>query len=267
MTFQPLLFLLLLGHVIGDFYAQTDKMAKGKSSANKKTREKWLMCHGLCYAAVMAVVLFLVVQFSLTLVCIWLAVSISHFALDKFKRHIKRKPFIFDQLLHTAVIFFVWIIFNDKTTIWTYVTELNSNIFPRIALLSENPYWTLLAILVILRPVGYLIRSNEIWDFSNIIETDPHKIEPNKISPNAGRMIGYLERLIVLFLLLSNAIGTIGFIITAKAAIRFPEIISTPDEEQKRNQVEYFLIGTLLSMVCVFVVYLLLQLTLGVAIK
>jgi len=261
MTFQPLLFLLILGHVIGDFYAQTDKMSEAKCSDNKKTRRKGLVVHGLCYSLAMAVVLFPVVQFSLRLVCIFLAVSISHFALDGIKRFNKWKPFIVDQILHITTIFFVGLIFSDGITIWPYVAELNSNVFHRMSLLSKNPYWTLLGVLVILRPVGHLIKSNEIWDFGSIVEASQGDLDPNKISPNAGRMIGYLERLIVFFLLLSNAVGTIGFVITAKAAIRFPEIINEPDKTQKRNHVEYFLIGTLLSMVCAFIVYLLLGIT------
>jgi len=261
MTFHPLLFLLLLGHVIGDFYAQTDKMSKDKSSNNKKPRRKGLAVHGLCYALVMVVVLFPVVQFSSSLAYIFLTVSISHFALDSVKRHIKWKPFIVDQALHIAVIFLVWAIFNGDTIIWPYVVALDNSISPRISQLSQNPYWTLLGVLIILRPVGYLIKSNEIWNFGSIIETNSHEIKPNSISPHAGRMIGYLERLIVFFLLLSSAMGTIGFVIAAKAAIRFPEIINETDKTQKRNHVEYFLIGTLLSMVCAFVVYLLLQIT------
>lgn len=261
MTFQPLLLLLLFGHVIGDFYAQSDTMSQGKSSNNRIIRRKWLLLHSLCYTLVMAVVLFPFVQFSLKLIYIFLAVSISHFILDGIKRFIKWKPFIVDQLLHVTIIFSVWLLFYDKLTVWEHVATLNYNIFPRISLISQNPYWTLLGALVTLRPVGYLIKSNEIWDFGNIVKTNSNETEPNKISPNAGRMIGYLERLIVIFLLLNNALSAIGFIITAKAAIRFPEIINEPDKDQKRNQVEYFLIGTLLSMVCVFVVYLLLQLT------
>jgi len=232
MTFHPLLFLLLLGHVIGNFYAQT-----------KTSKEKWF-AHGLRYSLATAVVLFPVVQFSLTLVYIFLAVSILHFILSSVKRFIKWKPFIVEQALHIAAIFLVWIIFNDDIVIWAHVVELN--------LLSENPYWTLLGVLVLLRPVGYLIKSNEVWDFGST---------PEKVGPNAGRMIGYLERLIVFFLILNNALGTIGFILAAKAAMRIPEIISAENEIEKRNQVEYFLIGTLLSMICVFVVYLLLRLT------
>jgi Trk-type K+ transport system membrane component len=232
MTANPLLFLLLLGHVIGGFY-----MPAAKSPLR----------HGLCYALVMAAVLFPMLRFSPALVLVFTAVCLSHFAIGRLVRLIKYKPFIVGQGLHIAAILLLWLTFNSSTEMWPHAAELYDYVLPRVAALSESPYWTLLGVLVILRPVGHLIRSNEIWDFGS-----------SKASPNAGRMIGYLERLIVFFLILNGALGTIGFVIAAKAAIRFPEIISEKNEDQKRNQVEYFLIGTLLSMVCVFTVYLLL---------
>ncbi|MCL2603410.1 MAG: DUF3307 domain-containing protein [Defluviitaleaceae bacterium] len=252
MTFQPLLLLLLSGHIIGDFYLQTDNMSKGKQSGNKIERRKWLGWHGVCYALAIAALLFPVIQFSWRLLIIFFAISISHIALDNVKRFIKWKPFIIDQILHIAVILLMWFIFNDKVTMWPYITELNALTFPGVATLNANPYWTLLGVMIILRPVGYLIKSNELWNFGDVVEKD---------TPHAGRMIGYLERLIVFFLILNNALGTIGFIITAKSVIRFPEIINESDKTEKGKQVEYYLIGTLLSMVCVFVVYALLRLT------
>jgi len=259
MTFYPLLFLLLLGHVVGDFYAQTDEMSKERRSPDKSMRKKWLLRHGVCYAVVMAAVLFPVVQFSLRLVVIFLAVSVSHIVFDYAKRFNKWKPFIIDQILHIAMIILLWVIFNDHIKIWAHVVALHSNVFPIISIMPANPYWVLLGILVIIRPVGCLIKSNEIWDFGSIVGPSQDEATDGNVSPNSGRMIGYLERLIVIFLLLSGALGAIGFVITAKAAIRFSEINKETDKAQQRNQVEYFLIGTLLSMVCAFVVYFLIR--------
>jgi len=204
MTFHPLLLLLLLGHIIGDFYAQTDNMSKGKRSSECCERWKWLVCHGLCYTLAMAVVLFPVIRFSWGLLLLFLMVSVSHMALDSVKQFIKWKPFIVDQLMHIGFIVLAWRIWNNRMIMWPYVSELNSMIFPRMSMLHENPYWTLLGVLVILRPVGYLIKSNEIWNFGDIVEAERDETEPNKVMPNAGRMIGYLERLIVFFLMINS---------------------------------------------------------------
>lgn len=56
-----------------------------------------------------------------------------------------------------------------------------------------------------------------------------------------GRMIGYLERLIIFAFVLNGNIGSIGFVLTAKALARFREL-------DNREFAEYVLIGTLLSV-------------------
>ena len=58
-----------------------------------------------------------------------------------------------------------------------------------------------------------------------------------------GRLIGHLERLIILILFLSNLPAVVGFLITAKSILRYGEI----KNEKDKILVEYVLIGTLLS--------------------
>jgi len=70
-------------------------------------------------------------------------------------------------------------------------------------------------------------------------------------------MIGYLERTIVFFLLISNQYNAIAFVIAAKSAMRFPEIGKS---ENKASLAEFYIIGTLLSMTSVFVIAFLLGL-------
>ena len=69
-----------------------------------------------------------------------------------------------------------------------------------------------------------------------------HKKEPTKISeekslPNAGKLIGIVERFLALALILSGEYGAVGLIIAAKSILRF-------NDAQKA---EYVLVGTLLS--------------------
>jgi hypothetical protein len=59
-----------------------------------------------------------------------------------------------------------------------------------------------------------------------------------------GETIGFLERSIIFILLLLNAPTGIGLLITAKTIFRFGEINKSGDN---RKEVEYILIGTLLS--------------------
>jgi hypothetical protein len=57
--------------------------------------------------------------------------------------------------------------------------------------------------------------------------------------PNAGKLIGIIERFLVLTFILLNQYAAVGFLIAAKSILRFK-----PDETLKT---EYVLIGTMLS--------------------
>ena len=83
----PLLLLTLwAGHIIGDFYLQTNNMAQ-----KKKTSCKWLTAHGIIYTACMALALLALVwfggvAFSNNLLWIFAWTSCSHIAVDFLKR-------------------------------------------------------------------------------------------------------------------------------------------------------------------------------------
>ena len=64
---------------------------------------------------------------------------------------------------------------------------------------------------------------------------------PADPEPARGRIIGYLERGIILVLMLSGNIGAIGFVLAAKGITRFRQL-------DDRDFAEYVLIGTLLSV-------------------
>jgi len=70
---------------------------------------------------------------------------------------------------------------------------------------------------------------------------------------DGGKTIGSLERSIILLLFLINAPVGVGFLITAKTLFRFGEISRTDDQKN----VEYILIGTLLSFLLGMLVALL----------
>ncbi len=57
---------------------------------------------------------------------------------------------------------------------------------------------------------------------------------------NAGRLIGILERIIMLLLVAGGSVGSIGFVLAAKAFARFRDL-------DERAFAEYVLVGTLLS--------------------
>ena len=74
---------------------------------------------------------------------------------------------------------------------------------------------------------------------------------------NAGAVIGVIERIFVLTLVLIEQYVPIGLIITAKSIVRFPEL-------KHRKFAEYYLIGTLSSVLFALVTGILAKSLLGI---
>lgn len=63
-----------------------------------------------------------------------------------------------------------------------------------------------------------------------------------------GKIIGWLERALVIGLVLSQSLSAIGFIIAAKSILRFGDIGPRSDPDStNRHDVEYIIIGTFMS--------------------
>lgn len=69
--------------------------------------------------------------------------------------------------------------------------------------------------------------------------------QPSSGIPNAGRLIGQLERTLILFLVLAGVPSGIGLLIAAKSVLRFGDI--SAKETDNRKMAEYVIIGTLAS--------------------
>ena len=76
--------------------------------------------------------------------------------------------------------------------------------------------------------------------------------EPGKAEYDRGRLIGLLERLLFFFFVLQGQYSTLGFVLAAKGIARFKEL-------ENRDFAEYFLIGTMLSIVTAGAVALLVK--------
>ncbi|TNJ23830.1 hypothetical protein CF111_09145 [Aeromonas sobria] len=73
--------------------------------------------------------------------------------------------------------------------------------------------------------------------------------------PQGGIMIGYIERTLMLILILSGKYEVIGFIITAKSIFRFGEL----NNKKQHNLTEYILLGTLLSVTITSIIGILMK--------
>lgn len=101
-------------------------------------------------------------------------------------------------------------------------------------------------------PIALILKGTDLMpaspdrDASVMAVPPPHERgaapRPAVDEPARGRVIGYLERTIVFLLVLAGELAAVGFVIVAKGIARFQQL-------DDRDFAEYFLIGTLLSIV------------------
>lgn len=223
---------LLICHILGDFQFQSQKMAEMKKTSIS-TLAKHLLIHALLLLF-LPVLLFgwgVIVKLWLLMLLTWL----SHLMLDFVKfylnRIIKLRPetlYIADQLLHFVII----LLLSE------YVFSSNLDlIFGHKDLLK----WLLL-LLIVTKPANITFK---------IVFQKYHFTTDAESVPGAGAVIGNLERILSAIFLAMNQITAIGFIYTAKSIARFKEI------EENKGFAEYYLIGTLFSILYVVIAYFL----------
>lgn len=223
MDFYKLLVLQFIAHFLSDYFFQSPDWSKEKDE--KGFRTNVLYKHGILtfiFSAFMAFD-FLFIVFSLL-------ISAVHLVLDGLKNKFTTigipEKFIFfiDQAVHLIIIFTV-VYFYDilfEIHFYTCLPELRYLIY-------------LFVFLLMLKPSNIFIR--EIFLFFEITLTDDQFKEEEL--PNAGKLIGNIERVLCLLLILSGEFAVIGFLLAAKSLLRF--------REAQAQKAEYVLIGTLLS--------------------
>lgn len=219
---------LLFSHFLGDFLLQSDRLCAGKQ---KEGPEKYgyLAIH----SAIMSVLAYLFVAKWGN----WIVptvVFVSHYLIDLEKevyqrRHPKQKTiaFLTDQALHLLVLTLLWFFLFCPTSL----AELADNLFT-----TDNNFWIyLISYIIVLRPtsifLGLFVRK---WTPED---------SRDKSLPNAGKWIGYLERVLILTFIFTGNVEGVGFLLAAKSIFRFGELSKANDI----RMTEYVLIGTFAS--------------------
>lgn len=101
----------------------------------------------------------------------------------------------------------------------------------------------LLAILLLCKPANVTIK--KILAVYKPTEKELQKSDTKQ----AGRLIGTLERLIIISLMSMGQYSAIGLVLTVKSIARYSKISDDPEFA------EYYLVGTLLSTLAVLCVY------------
>ena len=213
-----LLLLQVIAHVLSDYFFQTDASSKDKNENGFKS--KFLVKH-----AVITFVCSWLLSLDVNFIFCALAIALIHYVIDGLKKDLNTSNYSFfiDQILHLVVIWvFVWI-FNryfESNLLYTFPISIK---------------WLaiLLGYLVCIKPANIFIRETLVVGNIESISDTTAELK------NAGKLIGILERILVLTFVIIGKLEIIGFLIAAKSILRY--------KDTNTIKTEYVLIGTMLS--------------------
>lgn len=285
-----IILLLLLSHLIADFWLQTDQMVNDKMKYLWKHSFHHLLVTGIALAIIWAYkpeFEHITIYFILPL----LFIIITHILIDLLKiklvDSIKSTKtdnmkilgfFLTDQALHVVIIFITCILFFKMEALQIVADFLS--LFGTSSLHPANTVIFMIIIFILATSVsghivkhivgslpsefanfeGELTLSNKVMNarenfqpkMENSLKEEYHYFTYSSPPRSRGKLIGYIERLLVIILTVIGAYPSIAFIIAAKSIARFKQL-------DDRNWAEYFLLGTLSSI--------LLGLVLGLIVK
>lgn len=216
---------LIAAHLTGDFLFQSDRMCADKFSNSTTAKNKALILHAFIQAALAYV---FVAQWSCWIIPV--VIGVSHFIIDYVKSMTKRNDLIslvWDQLAHFCVIIGLWWLVFARMPQFDMANEI----------LSSNFWLIITAYIAVLAPTSILIKS--FIEFEKWMPSDAS----SQGLPNAGKWIGYLERILILTFIFTDNIEGIGFLLAAKSVFRFGEL----NKAKNIKITEYVLIGTFAS--------------------
>ena len=233
--------LILLGHIIGDFYVQTDKMAEKKQNSIK-----YMLIHCLLYTMVMGICFYILCRKILGVLIISSFVFLSHLMIDLMKSKCDKKTdkyqymvFFTDQAIHIMVLLLSvyiakqqlgFLMENELLINGMTVNVKNCMVVASAVLVCWKPAAIFVSLVFRMIPET-VVQADQIIKVKGNIENEGAKI---------GSWIGILEREIILMLGLMGQFGAIGFVLTAKSLARFKQL-------ENKAFAEKYLVGTLLS--------------------
>lgn len=213
-----LILLLFTAHLLSDFIFQSQSMSDKKS-------EKALTWHHIYHVLIVGALSYIFSldynfwKAAIILMCLHLITDIGKSAIQL--KHPSKNFFFIDQGIHLILIIGIVLIYEN----WVNIDFLVDIKLKTIAVIAGFVFVTKPTNIII----GNLLKvfQIQISDSSNDDES----------LPNAGKLIGIVERFLVLALILIGEFAAVGLILAAKSILRF-------NGTQKS---EYVLIGTLLS--------------------
>ena len=233
---MSILLRLFFAHIVADFFLQTKWMVAGKENGGKQ-RMMMLTLHSLIHS----LIAYLFVG-EWTLWYIAIVIFVTHFFIDwcKIKLHGNNvSAFLIDQLSHAVVIFMLWM-----TIIPSSISDI---IKDGIEIFPENMWVIVVAYAMMLRPSAILMSLLlKRWQMFSMA---------NSSLPEAGKWIGYLERILILTFVITDNMEGVGFLLAAKSVFRFGDLNKAKDIKTT----EYVMIGTMTSFAIAIIIGLLIR--------
>lgn len=233
---MSILLRLLFAHIVADFFLQTKWMVEGKENGGKRSM-MMLTLHSLIHSLMAYLIVGEWASWYIAIV-----IFVTHFFIDwcKIILHGNNVPaFLIDQLSHVVVIFMLWM---------TIIPGSISDIIKEgIELFPDNIWVIVVAYAMMLRPSAILMSLLlKRWQLSSMA---------NSSLPEAGKWIGYLERILILTFVITGNIEGVGFLLAAKSVFRFGDLNKAKDIKTT----EYVMIGTMTSFAIAIIVGLLIK--------
>lgn len=257
---------MLISHTLADFVVQTGNTVKAKSDM----KVKGYLLHGAALLLTSLPFLLLLSLSSLSTVLLKvLIITAAHLVIDVLKQKLqnelqtKTAPkisnlllFVLDQTLHILIILLVtrgtFIEYNLLGGLIISVEFADSGLtyenLKKIFLVLYISFSGAFFIPLMLDKV-YEKVDNYTHILNEILKVGENPIAHGFIDEvKAGKWIGILERILIVIFLYSNQFASIGFIIAVKSLARFKML-------ENKIFSEYYLMGTLISVVYTFIVY------------
>ena len=244
--------LMLLSHTLGDYYFQPQAMAKLKS------RSTWyVLIHAGVYAAVMLLSVLLYpcrAYFNAVIIA-----AATHAMIDVIKQLIlnhyaklsiltvrqDRLAYLIDQVLHMTIILACAFL----TKAWeggnsAALTALSEELPVVIGIDGYELLSIVCALLAVMKPANVFIQKVLVTEKPN---------DETRTRLRYGGRIGSLERIVSVVMMYLGQYAAIALVFTAKSVVRFKDF-------ENRDFAEYYLYGTLMSVVTAVAVFALLKL-------
>lgn len=220
--------LLVIAHLLGDFYFQTDVMAEKKQSSFGM-----LLLHCLVYTVVIYIMICALMGEVTAYLRMALIIGGSHIFIDCMKIEIEKKYingkaifFVVDQIIHIIVLYCAYLNLEIKN-------------FLNLGIYEVNVVAIIISILICGKPAAIII-SLVLDMLNNSVQQSQTISGQGQNYLKVGSWIGILEREIILILGILRQYEAIGFVLAAKSLARHRQL-NDPDFAEK------YLVGTLLS--------------------